>query len=519
MDEVFPAMKTGLHELQQVQTVKNGDSQPSTTAIRDRTSSAAAGLQNVGLVYAKGNAVLAMFEHYLGAATFQKGVRAYLKEHEWGNATAADLWRALDRASGTNVSAAMSTFLDQPGVPFVRVVPVAGGVRVTQSRATPYGVSQPAMRWKLPVTLKWSDGKTVRTQRLLLEEESAVVKLPAKPAWVMPNGGGHGYYAWSVPDEWMAALSEHANTVLTPDERVAFLGNLALLMTAGDVHGDTYLASLAHFGRDPEPQVVSSTMEALTAVRTAFVPDSLADLFAVYVRRTLSPALERIGYEKRAGEDEMVATTRGDLLRWVAGRGRDEKALAFARAAAKRYLADSSAVDPGIADAALSLAARNGDAALFETYRARFEASDVPAIRRRYLGALGAFEDPSLTTRALEYMLTDKVRPTEMFLLVRGMAGRDEASQQRLFEAMIANYPQIAARVPPPALRFMPMMGSGCSAERLAATEAFFKDPAHASPGVEQSVERVRDMVRTCLSLRERDGDRVLRYMRGFATN
>jgi aminopeptidase N len=413
----------------------------------------------------------------------------------------------------------MSTFLDQPGVPFVRVVPAEGGVRITQSRATPYGVAQPAMRWKLPVTLKWSDGRTVRTQRLLLEEESAVVKLPAKPVWVMPNGGGHGYYAWSVPDEWMAELSANANSALTPDERVAFLGNLALLMTAGDVHGDTYLAALAHFGRDPEPQVVSSTMEALTAVRTAFVPDSLADLFAVYVRRTLSPALERIGYEKKAGEDEMVATTRGELLRWVAGRGRDEKALAFAREAAQRYLADSSAVDPGIADAVLSLAARNGDAALFETYRARFEATDVPAIRRRYIGALGAFEDPSLTTRALEYMLTDKVRPTEMFLLVRGMAGRDEASQQRLFDAMIANYSEIATRVPPPALRFMPMMGSGCSAERLAATEAFFKDPKNASPGIEQSVERVRDLVRTCLSLRERDGDRVLRYMRGFATN
>jgi len=108
-------------------------------------------------------------------------VQAYLRQHAWGNATAADLWQALDQASGTNVSAAMTTFLDQPGVPFLRVVPAPGGLRLTQSRATPYGVSQPAVRWNVPVTLKWSDGKTVRSQRVLLTDESTVVKLPATP--------------------------------------------------------------------------------------------------------------------------------------------------------------------------------------------------------------------------------------------------------------------------------------------------------------------------------------------------
>jgi aminopeptidase N len=64
----------------------------------------------------------------------------------------------------------------------VRVVPAEGGVRLTQSRATPYGVSQPPVRWHVPVTLKWSDGKKVASKRVLLTEESAVVKLPAKPS-------------------------------------------------------------------------------------------------------------------------------------------------------------------------------------------------------------------------------------------------------------------------------------------------------------------------------------------------
>ncbi|HEY6193792.1 MAG TPA: M1 family aminopeptidase [Candidatus Eisenbacteria bacterium] len=518
-DEVVPQYKDGLADLQRVQTVRQSDTQPSTQPIRDRTTSATAGLANVGLVYSKGNAVLSMFERYLGPETFRKGVQSYLKSHAWGNATAADLWHALDQSSGTNVSAAMTTFLDQPGVPYVRVVPVEGGVRLTQSRATPYGVSEPAMKWKVPVTLKWSDGKTVRSQRVLLADESMVVRLPARPVWVMPNGEGRGYYAWSVPDEWMAALAEHAGDVLTPEERVAFLGNLSLLMTAGEVHGDTYLKALSYFGRDPEPQVVSSTLEALQGVRAALVPDSLASLFAVYVRRTLSPALERVGYDRRPGEDETVSTMRGDLLRWLASRGQDDKVMAFAQSAAAHYLADSTSVDPGIADAVVSLAAKHGDAAMFADYQRRLESTDVPAVRRRFLAALGGFEDPALVTKALDYMLSDKVRPTETFVIMQGLGGRDEATGERMFRWMIDHYDQLATRIPPPALRFLPMMGAGCSAERLAATEAFFTDPKHSMPGGEKTLERVSDMVHTCRSVREREGERVTTFMRAFAIN
>jgi alanyl aminopeptidase len=518
-DEVFPAFRDGLSDLQRIQNVKEGDTQPSTRPIRDKTTSAGAGLQNVGLVYSKGNAVLSMFERYLGPETFRKGVQNYLRAHSWGNATAADLWKALDQASGTNVSAAMTTFLDQPGVPYVRVVPAEGGVRLTQSRATPYGVTQPPIKWNVPVTLKWSDGKTVRSQRVLLADESMVVKLPAKPVWLMPNGEGHGYYAWSVPDEWTSALAENAGGVLTPEERVAFLGNLSLLMTAGEVHGDTYLKSLSYFGGDPEPQVVSSTIDGLGGVRAAFVPDSLSSLFAVYVRRTLSPALERVGYEKRPGEEETVSTLRGELLRWLANRGQDAKAMAFAQGAAVRYLADSTSVDPGIADAVVSLAAKKGDAVQFADYQRRLESTDVPAIRRRFLAALGAFEDPALVARALDYMLSEKVRPTETFIIMQGLGGRDEATGARMFKWMTEHYDQLSTRIPPPALRFMPMMGSGCSAERLAATQAFFSDPKHAVPGVEKTLERVSDNVHTCISLRERESDRVVSFMRGFAIN
>jgi len=88
-----------------------------------------------------------------------------------------------------------------------------------------------------------------------------------------------------------------------------------------------------------------------------------------------------------------------------------------------------------------------------------------------------------------------------------------------MFKWMMAHYDQLATRIPPPALRFMPMMGSGCSEERFQVAKAFFTEPAHAVPGVEKTLERVSDNVHTCISLREREGARVTEFMRGFAIN
>jgi alanyl aminopeptidase len=515
-DETFPEYKDGLDDLGDIQRVMQGDALPSTMAIRSRTTASAAGLQNVGLVYSKGNAVLSTFENYLGPETFQKGVRAYLKAHAWGTATASDLWKALDEASGQNVSAAMATYTDQPGLPLLRVVPVEGGVRLTQSRCTPWGVSQPPIRWRIPIAMRWSDGRATHVERVLLTEESQVVKLPGKPAWIMPNAGGRGYFAWSAPGPMLESLAEHAQADLQPAERISFLGDLDLLLQAGEVHGDSYLRALAHFGSDPEPGVVASLLSSLRTVRVAFVPDSTRAVFAPYVRQALQPALGRYGFERKPGEDEAIGTIRGTLLETLARQGEDRAVDDFAGDAAKRYLADSSAVDPSVVDAVLGLAARHGDASMFAEYQRRFEAATVPQMRRRYLGALGGFDDPVLEERALDYTLTDAVRPTESLSILRSFGDKGEQAAGRMLKWTMAHYDRLATRIPPPALRFLPLMGSGCSQERLEAAKAFFGDPSRGVPGVEQSLERVSDTVHGCISLREREGVAVGNYLRSL---
>src|SRR5262249_50119670 len=70
-----------------------------------------------GITYAKGQAVLEMFEHDVGDTAFQAGIRAYVHARVDGNATVDDFLGAIGAAAGRDIAPAFHSFLDQPGLP------------------------------------------------------------------------------------------------------------------------------------------------------------------------------------------------------------------------------------------------------------------------------------------------------------------------------------------------------------------------------------------------------------------
>ena len=73
------------------------------------------------ITYSKGQAVLRMFENYLGPDTFRDGVRRYMKARAFSNATTADLWQALGSASNQDINAVAAGWTEQAGFPVVIV--------------------------------------------------------------------------------------------------------------------------------------------------------------------------------------------------------------------------------------------------------------------------------------------------------------------------------------------------------------------------------------------------------------
>ena len=516
--QLFPQFDHDVSMAQASQGVMRGDARSTAEAIRRPVESTENLMDGVGVAYNKGKTVLGMFEQWLGPEVFRRGVLDYLAANAWGSAVADDLWRALDKASGSKVSAAMATFFEQPGLARIDVsVTDDGRVELRQERFRNLGSESADFSWQVPVTLKYpTDGGTA-TKTVLLGAEPQTVSLgtAGKPAWVFPNATAWGYYRWTLPEDQLRALAENAVEVLTPRERVAFIGNASALLFADVLNGDDFLYVLRQLADDPEPLVVSSVIRELGGVEMAFVPAELEEPFAHYVRQTLGPALERFGLEKMADEAEAVSLMRPGLLGWLGEEGRDERVREYARSTAAAYMKDSSSVDPSIAGIALRLAAREGDRELFDAYRKRFEEARVPADRGRYLGALGAFQQPEIRAEALRYSLEGPLRPNELFTIPGGMS-ETPADRDYIFAWVTENYEHVTSRLPAEFAAFMPFVASGCSLERLEAGKAFFSKPENSVPGTQKRVKRVAEQVGDCVALRAREGEAVGRFLRGL---
>ena len=515
-DEVFPELRIGVTELEGTQRVLAGDGQPSARPIRRPVISTESLMQDVGIAYYKGKLVLSMFEGWMGEEAFRDGVNSYLEENAWGNAQAADLWRALDEASGKNVSGAMMGFLEQPGYPLLTAEVLPGNVlRLSQERYRTAGVELEELTWKLPVVVKYSDGGTLRSHRVLLEGTSREFELPAEEevAWAHPNGGAGGYYRWRLPPAQMRELARSSDR-LDGRESIEFLGNAAALLSAGVIGGGDYLRSLVAFSSSAEPLVVNALYTGLGTVEGTFVTGEVSDEFAAYTRRVLRPAFDRHGMTSREGEAEAVSIMRPRLLDALGIWGRDPEVLARSRELAESYLEDPTSIDPSVASTVLSLAAVEGDETLFEEYHVRFETAEVPADRSRFLRALGHFEDPALRERALRYVLEGPLRPNELFTIPRVHLAT-EAHRDLVVDWLFDNYDVIAAQLRPEARAFLPFVARGCSRERLERVREFFSEPDRLSPSTRISIDRTADSVEACASLNDREGDAVRAFLTG----
>jgi alanyl aminopeptidase len=405
----------------------------------------------------------------------------------------------------------MQTFIDQPGVPLVNVeITGPNEVRLTQSRFSS-GATVAAESWRIPVKMRYSDGTQTRTASVLLDTPAKTVKLEGvQVEWLFPHADAAGYYRWQMAPDAMAKLAAVAPEKLSANERLAFIGNAGALFRSGVLHGDAFLDILGRFANDPDPSVLSQMMGALAQIRATFDSPENRPLFAAYVRRTLGPALDRIGLMPKAGEPDTVTILRPELLMSLAVHGDDPRVWQFVNEQLPKYMADPASLPPTIAGTVVSLAAIHGDAALFDEYRKRFENAAAPNERSRYLSALGRFHDPALKAQAREYALNGPVRPNEFFFLFGGAETSEERDE--LFDWATSHYDAILKRLPPAFAAGMPGIAGGCEPARVEKARQFFA--THKTEGTDRQLARVAEQVNECATLRAREMAVIAEYLK-----
>jgi aminopeptidase N/puromycin-sensitive aminopeptidase len=481
--------------------VLNLDAQPTTRTIRAKADTPDEINQMFeGITYGKAGAVLLMVENYLGEETFRKGVHSYLAAHLYANATAEDFWGAQTATSHQPVDKIMESLVVQPGAPVLTFSEPSGkNVQVAQSRffVSPSIQPDPHQKWTLPVCFKTSS--QAKNCEVFTPPDSSL-KVPAERIF-FPNAAGTGYYRVAYPPALFNALVERAETDLSPEERIRLAGDEWAQMRANRATAGDYLDLVAALKDDASAAVISSSINGVIAIyeRVASTEEERAKL-AGWICATFGPRLARLG-EPAPNDSPNTRELRASLFDLLGSYGKDPAVIARAREIAEKYIADPTSLDATLGQAALGVAARSGDAALFDKLQKVYENSTNPEIQERALRLLAYFEDPALAQRSLEYAISGKVRSQDAaFQLTTSLYLRATRDQGWTFVKHNWN------EIQPLLTTFMggyliESTGNFCTADARDDVQKFFAE--HKVPASSVSLTHAVDRINGCIELRQ----------------
>jgi puromycin-sensitive aminopeptidase len=466
--------------------------------------SVAEATENFDLItYEKGAAVVRMIEHYLGADAFRAGVRRYMERHREGNTVAADLWRALEEASGKEVARVAKAWITQPGFPLVSVDAGAKGVTVRQERffADPkVPAAKRRTRWPVPLVAKLPGGDVVRA---LADKPSQPLALPTRTSWVFGNASAGGFYRVRHDETTRQALVAHLRD-LSAVERLAFAGDQWALVRADKAPIESWLGIVDALGGETDYDVLDGIVGPLSFLDEQVAGDGapLQAALREWIGERFLGAFTRLGWRAEGSEDDDTRLRRAALLRIVGLVAESPAVMHEASQQLERYLVNRAALEPNLADPVVHLGARIGSASRYRRYREVVADARTPQERRRFLLALASFRNEEAITDTLAATLTPDI-PTQdvAFILMRLLA--NPAGQRASWTFLTKKWTPLRKRMPPLMLARLVEATPSLREPRYAReVRDFFK--AHPLPEAARALRQALEVFRLNAELRKR---------------
>ena len=444
------------------------------------------GIKNAfdGITYNKGAAVIRSFELWVGAETFRKGVRKYLADHAWKNATSTDFLSAIGEAAGKDVTTPFSTFLDQVGAPVVSVglscvKGAAPTLKLAQKRYLPFGSTANADQvWQIPICVTYAAGKSEARECTLMTAKTAELPLAqAKtcPNWVLPNAGELGYYRMRPEGDLLDRLLKQGMPKLTVPERVGVIGDVRALVGSGQLPAGDALALVPTLAKDGNRHIVGWAA-GIAASPDDVIGEAFRPNYRRFVRKMFDARAKALGWTPKKGEGEDTQILRDSVVGLVADKGEDEALAAEATRLAWLWLDDHRALDPDMVGLVLGVAVKNGDRKLYDRLHADAKKANDLNERERLLGAMGGFSDPEIAQVALALILTDEFDTREVMDVMWGAVG-DRRTRRLAYEFLKANFDPIVAKLPREYAAYLVFVGvAQCDAALRKDVEDFFTD-------------------------------------------
>jgi aminopeptidase N len=387
-----------------------------------------------GIAYGKAAAVLKMLEAYLGPDAFRAGVREYVKQHSYGNATADDFWTTLAKVSKRPVDQIMPTWVKQAGVPIVNVKAQCSGnsTNVTLSQQRYYYdrakfEAANDQLWQIPVCLKSSGGNSSKCELLTKKEQTFT--LPGCSAWVLGNAASAGYYRAGYQPEAVHAVAKDVESKITPAERITLEADIWASVRVGRESVGDYLAFAEGLQSDRTRAVMQSVLGRFNYIGQYLVNESDRDSYRAWLRQYLTPIAKEVGWVPEPGESDEYKTLRAGLLNALGYDARDPETQAQARKIADQALSDPASVDRDLASGAIGLAALNGDQTYYDRVMAGLKNPKSPEEYYIYFYTLPQFSDPKLLQKTLDFAITPEVRSQDSLGLITSVLANPDGEK------------------------------------------------------------------------------------------
>ena len=247
------------------------------------------------IIYDKAPIVMRQLERILGPDKLQDGLRAYLKQFQFGNATWLDLIAILDDRTDLDLKAWSHGWVEEAGRPSIRTVLESDRVGFIQSDPQ----EGRSLRWTQHIDVLIGRNHTVTSVPLDIKGERAEVKIPAgisKPDWILPTGGGLAYGDFTLDDATRSFLLHQLPDLKDPLTRGAAWVTLWEEMLDRRVGPSDFIElAIRALPREDTEQNVQLTLSYVSDMFWTFLSESQRHDIAPQLEQILRAGLDRAG--------------------------------------------------------------------------------------------------------------------------------------------------------------------------------------------------------------------------------
>ncbi len=348
------------------------------------------------IAYPKGQAFVRMIENYLGEVPFREGIRLYMQRHAWSNTTTADLWTALEDASGLPVRNIASGWVLQSGMPVVTAIVSDGQLHLRQEIFSVDNPTPPATRWSIPVTYA-PVSNLAETRIHMMTESDTHLDWTADLGAPKVNLEDIGFFRVVYDAESFREIV-HMLPELPASEQINLLGDTWALVSAGRVSATDFLEISWALRHNTEDAVWSSVMSALGEIDIWLRDCPERAAFHRWAIALLSPQFDRLGWEPEIGEPSTDGQLRGSMIYRLGWFG-DESVIASCQTRFHAYLEEPTSLDGNLRPAIINIAGRYADEKTYETLWSRYKQAINTEERNALLRGMQHAVDPKLAVR------------------------------------------------------------------------------------------------------------------------